>query len=170
MKFREDEYWWLLLLGVAEAIATTLVILSLSALTSCNRKTIERITHDTLTIVRTDTLWHTDTLRQIVTIKEHDSTAMERNVLQVVDTTGKVIKEYIYQDRIVYRDRVSKDSTKNVSSTAKSSEDKVTKVAEATTKEKKSKGKGWTNFIFVGIAALISGLLYDKVLKKFFSK
>lgn len=141
MKFREDEYWWILLLGVAEAVVTTLVILCLSVLTSCNRKTIERITHDTLTIVRTDTLLHTDTLRQIVTIKEHDSTAMERKVLQVVDTTGKVIKEYIYQDRIIYKNRASTNNTKDYSSTSTSSASQTKKVnqSEKTIVERQSK-------------------------------
>ena len=141
MKFKENEYWAVLLLGIVEAITLTLAIVGLSALTSCNHKALERITHDTLTIVRSDTLYHTDTLRQVITITGHDSTAMERKVLQVVDTTGKVIKEYIYQDRIIYKEQAITNNTKDYSSTSISSASQTKKVnqSEETIVERQSK-------------------------------
>lgn len=164
MDYKNKEYWQVMLIGILEAITLTLSIWIISAITSCSCKHIERVnvTHDTLIKVQIDTLWRIDTLKISDTLTQHDSTFVERKTLQIVDTAGRVIKEYIYQDRLIYKDKSSNSDNRQTSAVKSTTTSSTKETMNALQSEKETKQTNAYKYIvtIASIAVLVFAFLW----------
>ena len=104
-------------------------------LCGCARRTyqsVERtasVVHDTMVVIKTDSVWVHDTITTISKMETTDSVVDRVQTILVVDSTGKVLSKSVYRDRGVYHNKDALSSSHHVTDRAQKQSDSQRSVA-----------------------------------------